>query len=291
MVNDVAFSQDGKLALTASDDYTLRLWDVGTGVQVRKMDDGTLAATGIAFLPDGKQFLSTGMGGGSNINGIIDTKSTRLWDVSTGGMVDAFNTGYLGSYGDVKARIAFSPDGKHALVGSRGNGGWVFNIFSHRWVCGFNGDNVGAVYSVAFSKDGKYALTGGRDKTARLWDFLMCRELRVFTDGRSLVLSVAFSPDSKYILTGHNDNTARLWDASTVALIRQFTGHMGWINSAVFTPDGRFVVTGSQDGTVRIWDTDYYDTIAFACSVLWRDLSEQERSQYGITDDTPTCPE
>jgi hypothetical protein len=50
------------------------------------------------------------------------------------------------------------------------------------------------------------------------------------------------------------------------------------------------VLTGSLDGTARLWDTDYHDTIRYLCSRLLRDFSDDERAQYGIPNDGPTCP-
>jgi WD40 repeat protein len=59
---------------------------------------------------------------------------------------------------------------------------------------------------------------------------------------------------------------------------------------APFSPDGKTIVTGSADGTVRLWYADLNDTIDDLCRRLPRDLTEEEREQYGITGGEPTCP-
>jgi hypothetical protein len=38
------------------------------------------------------------------------------------------------------------------------------------------------------------------------------------------------------------------------------------------------------------WYTDYHDTIHAVCDLLTRDLTAEERTQYGILDNEPTCP-
>jgi len=50
------------------------------------------------------------------------------------------------------------------------------------------------------------------------------------------------------------------------------------------------VLTGSFDDTARLWDLDVHDTIRAVYSRLLRDLTDDERVQYGINDKTPTCP-
>jgi WD40 repeat protein len=62
--------------------------------------------------------------------------------------------------------------------------------------------HTGDVSWVAFSPDGKYALTSSDDHTARLWDTLTCKEIRVFEPHFDSVYGAAFSPDGKYVATG-----------------------------------------------------------------------------------------
>jgi WD40 repeat protein len=101
---------------------------------------------------------------------------------------------------------------------------------------------------------------------------------------------VAFSPDGRYALAGLDNNIAYLWDVKTGQELRQFIGHSGPVNAVAFSPDGNYILTGSEDGTARLWDTDYHDTIRYACSLLWRDFTNEERTKYGIADNAPTCP-
>jgi WD40 repeat protein len=67
-------------------------------------------------------------------------------------------------------------------------------------------------------------------------------------------------------------------------------GHTAGVENIAFYPDGKYSLTRSDDGTAMLWEVDYHTTIDYLCSVLLRDFTEEERAQYGITDDEPTCP-
>jgi WD40 repeat protein len=114
-------------------------------------------------------------------------------------------------------------------------------------------------------------------------------ELHQFIGHRDIAWSVEFSPDGKYLVSGSSDRTARLWNVETGAELRRFAGHAGGLFSVGFSPDGRRVITGSIDGTALLWDVDIDDTVAALCSRLLRDFTPEERAQYGIPDDGPTC--
>ena len=69
----VAFSPDGRFALTGSNDRTARLWDVSTGQPIRSFVGHDRWVESVAFSPDGRFVLT----------GSLDT-TTRIWDAETG---------------------------------------------------------------------------------------------------------------------------------------------------------------------------------------------------------------
>jgi WD40 repeat protein len=146
--------------------------------------------------------------------------------------------------------LTFSPDGTTILIGSADNTARLWDLQGKK-VQEFKGHKKW-VYSVAFSPDGKTILTGSADKTARLWD-LQGRTIQELKGHTREVTSVAFSPDGKTILTGSADNTARLWNLRG-KIIKGLKGHTKSVSSVVFSPDGNTILTGSWDHTARLWD-------------------------------------
>jgi len=71
VVNTVAFSPDGRYALSGSWDRTVRLWDVNSGEQLAVFTGHTNEIWQVAFSPDGLTGYSTSLDG-----------SLRIWDLS-----------------------------------------------------------------------------------------------------------------------------------------------------------------------------------------------------------------
>ena len=238
-IYSVAFSPDGKFALTGSQDGTARLWNIQNDKVVRRFLGHKGGVSGVAFSPDGKSILTGGNDG-----------TVRLWDEATGEQLRLF----AGHAGGISA-VAFSPDGQYVLSASGDKTAQLWDARTGQAIRTFIG-HADFVSSVAFSPDGHYVLTASFDKTARLWDAASGDPIRTFTENTDLgrVTSAAFSPDGKYIVTGSDDHTARLWDAATGQGICIFTGHTDSVNAVAFSPDAKQVLTGSKDNTARIWD-------------------------------------
>ncbi len=242
-VTALAFAPDGRTALSASEDRTLRLWDVATGRELRRFQGHADAVLAVAIAPDGRRALS----------GSAD-RTLRLWDVETGNELRR-----LVGHTDKVRGVTFAPDGKQAL--SAGHDGTVrqWDVGRGAEVRCFTG-HAGWVTAVAFSPDGRLALSAGHDRTARLWDLDSGREVRRFEGHTREVYAVAFAPDGKRALTGGNDRTVRLWDADSGKEIRRFEGHANAVTRVAFVGEGRVVSAGSQyetaDRFVRVWDAE-----------------------------------
>ena len=82
-VRAIAFSADGALLATASEDRAVRLWDAATGAAVRALEGHGAWATGVAFEPKGAWLAS------ASTDGSVRLWSARggeplVWDVDSG---------------------------------------------------------------------------------------------------------------------------------------------------------------------------------------------------------------
>jgi len=79
LVTSVAFSPDGKYALSGSDDKTLKLWEISSGREIRSFKGHSDDVESVAFSPDGKYALS---GSGDS--------TLKLWEISSGREIRSF---------------------------------------------------------------------------------------------------------------------------------------------------------------------------------------------------------
>jgi WD40 repeat protein len=94
IVTAVAFSPDGSLIATASDDRTARICDTANGTQLRELTGHTSRVNAVAFSPDGSLIATAS-----------DDRTARIWHISS-----AAPTKLIGHTSGVNA-VAFSPDG------------------------------------------------------------------------------------------------------------------------------------------------------------------------------------
>jgi len=284
-VNSVIFSHDGKLALTGSSDKTARLWDIATGIELRRFTGHSDAVRSAVFSSDDRFVLTAS--GHYKENG---DNTVRLWDARTGqsrllmsghtkpvtaAVMSPDSKLALSTSYDSTVRIwnlrsgkevhrlqrdtkpvlcgAFSPNGHYAVTGGENGLAVLWDVNSGKFVRQFEGHSA-PVESVAISPSGKWLLTGSDDSTARLWDMQTGKQIRPFEGHTNSIESVVFSPDEREILLGSYDNTASLWDLKTGKKLRQFVGHSMPVGSVAFAPDGHTCLTGSFDHTARLWD-------------------------------------
>ncbi|WP_280275796.1 RIP homotypic interaction motif-containing protein [Nocardia wallacei] len=241
-VSSVAFSPDGATLATASNDDTVRLWDVRSRKPVGEPLTSNRVMSSVAFGPEGTILAAGGADG-----------TVRLWNAHSRQPIGELLSGNNRSV----YSVAFSHDGGTLATSSADGTVRLWDVRSRQPNGGPLTGHTGIVLSVAFSNEGTTLATGGADGTVRLWDARSHQPIgEPLTGHTGPVSSVAFSPDGASLATGGQDHTIRLWDVPTRQPIGEpLTGHTGPVSSVAFSPDGTDLATAGWDNTVRLWNT------------------------------------
>ena len=237
-INDVAFSPDGRLLATASEDKTIGLWEVGTWRKVRLFPGHTRAIETVKFSPDGRWLASGGV-----------DRTIRIWDISNGHELRQWVANSQGV-----SALAFTSDGSRLASGGGDGKVSIWNPTTGQELISFLADE-GGVDSLAFAPDNRsLATAGGAEETVKVWDVSTGQLGLKITGHSDVVTAVAFSPDGRWIASGSYDYTVRIWEAATGQELHTLNGHQNMVNDVVFSTDGHWLASASADETVRIWD-------------------------------------
>jgi sterol desaturase/sphingolipid hydroxylase (fatty acid hydroxylase superfamily) len=232
----VAISPNGNWIASASEDGTIKVWDVATTKEKHTIKASPRPVRSVAISPNGKQVLA----------GCADG-TVRIWDAQTGQLqreLPGHTTGVLS--------IAASADGKHILSGSADMTAKLIDAPTGRKELALT-DHIGAVLCVAMSADGS-RLVRATGSMAKLWNVVSGREEWPLLGHRDLVYTVAMSPDGLHIATGSLDATVKVWDVATLREDSTLRGHAGAVYCVAISADGTRIVSGSQDQMVKVWD-------------------------------------
>jgi serine/threonine protein kinase len=242
----VAFSPDGALLATGSDDTTLRLWDPATGQQKEVLSGHSGAVFAVAFAHSGKFLLS------SDGDGVI-----RFWDLP-----GRKERAALKHHNNNARRVVISPDDKTAAIGNNLQGIELWDLDTLQLRRKLPGHN-GTILALAFSPDGQTLAAGDTNGDIRLLEPRDGAEQACFSGDALVVRSLAFSPDSKTLASsGSGSMDVKLWDVASRQPSGSLAGNDNSLMNLTFSPDGALLAAGCRNGNVHIWDVRSGQTLA-----------------------------
>ncbi len=235
-ISAIAFSPDGTLGATASEDGIVRLWNGSLLTPIDGPLDSSGAARSLAFSPDGHD-LAVACG----------DASVRVWQVGPDRLPPrVFEHGGRRVYA-----VAFSHDGKTLASGGLDCQLKFWDVATGRQRS-LVLKHEHPVKTIAFTPDDKAILTTTEDGEIQLWDATTGVSRRRSTVQKRLV-AAALSPDGRWFATGSTDGRARIWDAASLSVVHALP-HTGFVTAVSFSPDGQTLLTGSFDKIARLWD-------------------------------------
>jgi WD40 repeat protein/cytochrome c553 len=234
--HQMVFFPEGRRAVVAAADRSVRLWDVEGRRDVKRLVGHTASVWSVALSPDGKYALSGGMDG-----------VARLWDLATGLEMQRYT-----EHSGLVSAVALYPSRPWAYSGSYDGSlaAWRFRDGSELW----RREGLGYITALAADPAGERLLVAA-GRFLLLFDAKTGEERGRHGPFPAPVSALAVSPDGQWYAAGCDDGTIRLWKHGQPAAIATLTGHSGPIRALALKDGGRWLLSGGADRTVRLWDT------------------------------------
>jgi guanine nucleotide-binding protein subunit beta-2-like 1 protein len=202
-VSDLSLSQDNNFLISSSWDKTLRLWDLRTGLTIKRFVGHTKEVFTCCFSPDNRQIVSSGA-----------DKTIKLWNT----LADCKFTSESNNHTEWVSCVRYSPmiktQSKVTFEPYFASVGWDGRL--KIWNINFQIRSTfkphdGSVNTVAISPNSKYLATGGRDKSLHIWDVSDLREPIRTIEAGSVINQIQFNPKLQWV-SAATDSGVKGWD-------------------------------------------------------------------------------
>jgi len=243
-VTSVAFSMDGKRALSSTKTGDINIWNLPTGNPSKTLKGHSKKVTEATFVKNGQYVLSSSA-----------DSTIRLWNVETGLMEKIY-----AGHPDVVNDISVSPDNNYFVSASDDGNVLMWEMMTEQLVGVYDG-HKGAVNAVAYSPRGNYVVSGGDDGTVKKWNASTAKEELEFKLHSSTVITLAVSPDGLTVVSGSSNGFVYVWDAYSGDVKHVLLGHDKPITSLFISSDSKYIITGSLERTPIVWDLSTGDEV------------------------------
>lgn len=267
------------VAVSGSEDGTIKVWDHESGDYIRTLKGHTHTVTDLSFTPKGSHLASSSVdlsiklwnfntyvclrtlrGHDHTISGISFLPSKMLETATGSGTTESNTTTGL----DAEA------DGcTHLISASRDASVKLWHVETGFCDHTFT-DHTDWVRCLAVRQsDGKLWASSGNDQVINVYDNTKAKvgELRGHehvVESLSFVIEEAFPKNNRenkhnetvrdYLASGSRDRSVRLWKISSGECLAVFNSHENWVRSVLIHPNGKYIISCGDDRSMRVFD-------------------------------------
>ncbi|MGC8642240.1 MAG: sigma-70 family RNA polymerase sigma factor [Isosphaeraceae bacterium] len=252
----VAFTPDGKTAISALSDGLVQFWDPASGQMVRSLDllkkgkEERTVLRGFALSPDGSRLAGAGLARGSD--GGQQKGTVWIWSTDGGELLHKIGVGSAGL-----ECLAFSPEGASVATGNRAGMIQFWDVTTGEELLTLRLGR-GVIRWLAFSPDGMTLAASDEASGLQLWSLAAGRALGVLAPNSPRgVLAPSFSPDGRLLAFATTEGELVVWDRAGGRT--QATARFDWQDppAIVFAPDSRsLAISGDTNGRLSVIDTE-----------------------------------
>jgi WD40 repeat protein len=266
-VNSVAFSRDGRLLASGSQDNTIKIWrlnrspqpPLGRGARSPQPPLGRGARSPQPPLGRGARSPQPPLGRGANFLKPPLIRGANFLQPQLR-RVNSLKPPLIKGTNSLKPPLIRRANSlKPPLIrGARGD----LNVGKYdqtQFIQTLKAHKEG-IFSVIFSPDNQFLIAGSFDNTVSLWRYNSTTGL--FENRPIITISepdglwaIAFNPNNNIIATANENGKVKFWNLSG-KLIKTISAHDKKIWALNFSPDGKYLATASADNTIKIWDSE-----------------------------------
>jgi len=236
-VGGVAMSGDRRLAVSASNDKTLKVWDLETRSELRTLQGHTSFVNAVAMSEDGRLAVSASA-----------DRTLKVWDVESGRELRT-----LAGHSSFVNGVALSGDGRLAVSASADYTLKVWDVEAGIELFTLKGHSR-YVNGAAVRVNGRLAVSASADHTLKVWEVQSGRELSTLKGHSGFVNGVALSGDGRLAVSASEDQTLKVWKLANGRKPGTLSGHTDSVLGVAVSGDGWRAVSASADKTVKLWD-------------------------------------